>query len=208
VAGPAAYSAGVNEDARLRDLRRALRARPTTRVQREDARGEAAVALIIRPAEMLEVLFIERSAREHDPWSGHIAFPGGRRAPDDADLLSTAVRETEEETGIPLGRVGTVLGTLDELFPASSGLPPIVIAPWVAAVPPGTGIRAASHEVRSTAWIPLPALRDPESASEVVLERDNARVRFPSIVWRDYVIWGITHRILTQFLAIADSAGV
>ena len=196
------------EDARLRDLRHALRARTAMRVLREDTHDEAAVALVLRPAETLEVLFIERSASDRDPWSGHIAFPGGRRAPDDPNLLSTAVRETEEETGIPLGRIGTVLGSLDELVPGTRRLPSIVIAPWVAAVPAGTRIQAAPHEVRSTAWISLPALRDPERASEVVIERDNTLVRFPSIVWHDYVIWGITHRILTQFLAIADDAGV
>ena len=55
----------------------------------------AAVAAILRQAPSgLEVLFIKRAERDGDPWSGHMAFPGGRREPHDSDLYSTALRET------------------------------------------------------------------------------------------------------------------
>src|ERR1700760_3788257 len=49
-----------------------------------------------------EVLFIKRASNERDKWTGHIAFPGGRRDPEDEDDYSTAIRETWEEVGIDL----------------------------------------------------------------------------------------------------------
>src|SRR4051812_3842337 len=55
----------------------------------------AAVAAILRDAaEGPEILFIRRAEHPQDPWSGHMAFPGGREEPGDADLLETAIRET------------------------------------------------------------------------------------------------------------------
>ncbi len=205
-AGSGAYRARMRPDPRLLALRDALTVRQTTRLQREVRHAEAAVTLIVRPAPVLEVLFIERTARAHDPWSGQIALPGGRRADADRDLLATALRETEEETGIAVQHVGHVLGSLDELTPATNRLPPIVIAPFVVAVPFETRLVPSPHEVRSTEWIPIDALCDPRFASELEIPHGGTTRRFPSIVWRNYVIWGLTHRIVRQFLDVAAGA--
>jgi len=64
---------------------------------------KAAVAVILRPApgetlDSTEILFIKRAERDGDPWSGHMAFPGGHMEPDDSDLKESAIRETKEET--------------------------------------------------------------------------------------------------------------
>ncbi|MGE5727301.1 MAG: NUDIX hydrolase, partial [Gemmatimonas sp.] len=95
---------------------------------------DAAVAAIFRIAEgdALELLMIERARYAGDPWSGHIAFPGGRRELRDATLLDTALRETREETGIDLLTFGRVLGALDRVNPVSPALPPLSISPFVA----------------------------------------------------------------------------
>src|SRR5215203_3343198 len=79
-----------------------------------------------------EVLMIKRAEAEGDPWSGHIALPGGRMEPGDADLSITAVRETWEETGVDVARDGRLLGHLDDISPRTPALPPIVIRPYVA----------------------------------------------------------------------------
>ncbi|HVP46454.1 MAG TPA: NUDIX domain-containing protein [Bryobacteraceae bacterium] len=65
---------------------------------------EAAVAILHAQEPAESVLLIRRAERENDPWSGHWSFPGGRREPEDPDLLCTALRELNEESGIHLGR--------------------------------------------------------------------------------------------------------
>lgn len=196
------------DDPRLAVLRRALRRRPAARGDRDGGRGEAAVALVLRPRDDLELLLIKRAEHEHDPWSGHMALPGGRRESEDRDLVATAFRETHEETGVPLKRVGTLLGALDELAPANPRLPRIVIAPFVVGVPAETAASAVSYEVDAALWVPLAALRDPGAVSEILIELEEGRRAFPALRYQDYEIWGLTHRILTQFLDLADACGV
>ena len=75
--------------------RRPVRAKPGT------YDSEAAVSLLLRPSgDGLKFLAIKRAESEGDPWSGHMALPGGRRDAEDEDLWVTAVRETWEETGL------------------------------------------------------------------------------------------------------------
>ena len=93
----------------------ALSARPSARVA-EAVAARAAVALILREgARGLEILFIRRAEHPHDPWSGQMAFPGGRAEPGEEDLRATAVRETAEEIGVDLETAAQCLGILDEV---------------------------------------------------------------------------------------------
>ena len=197
------------DDARLVALLRAFEQRPAAAAQRSAQDREAAVALVLRPRDELEILLVKRAERATDPWSGHMALPGGRRSPDDADLLVTAARETEEETHLPLERVGTLIGRLDEVKPGNPRLPPIVIAPFVLAVPPDATARPDGREVDTTLWVPLSALREERAVSELLIELGNGESRrFPSLNYREYVIWGLTHGILTSFLGVAEGAGI
>jgi len=190
-------------DPRIQLLRRTFETRPAAAVPRVDGHSEAAVALLLRPHEHLELLLIRRAELEGDPWSGHVALPGGRRSPADADLLATARRETEEETGIPLGRIGTFIGALDELTPSTPRLPPIVIAPFVLAVPPDTDAVPNPAEVQAAFWVPVEALRDERAASQITLQLESEQLRFPALAYGDYVVWGLTYRILQQFMSLA-----
>lgn len=188
------------DDPRVVQLRRTFENRPAAAAERGTGQREAAVAVLIRPRETLDVLLIRRAELHGDPWSGHVALPGGRRSPGDPDLLATACRETHEEVGVPIDRVGTFVGALDEVAPLSVRLPPIVVAPFVLAVPPETTARPDPREVQAALWVPIDALRDRAAASEILIESDAGPLSFPSLAYEDYVIWGLTYRILQQFL--------
>lgn len=192
------------DDPRVVQLRRAFEHRPAAAAEREPGQREAAVALLVRPREALEILLIRRAELAGDPWSGHVALPGGRRAPADPDLLATACRETHEEVAIPADRIGLFVGALDEVAPVSVRLPPIVVAPFVLAVPPETAASPDPREVQAAFWVPLDALRDRGAASEILIAGDAGPLSFPSLTYEDYVIWGLTYRILQQFLETID----
>jgi 8-oxo-dGTP pyrophosphatase MutT (NUDIX family) len=196
------------EDERIERLRDALARHPHRGVGREAFHAEAAVAIVVRAREDLELLLIRRALRDGDPWSGHIAFPGGRRAADDTDLAGTALREAEEETGIEVRAVGRLLGTLDEVEPGSRRLPPLIISPFVVAVPPYIEPVPQVAEVEHARWAPLGALRDPQAASSIRIPTGDMTVRFPALAFEDYTIWGLTYRILRQFLGVVEMAGL
>ncbi len=196
----------VRRDPRIRALHRVLRARPARTAPRRPEHREAGVALVLRTGDELELLLIERVERAGDPWSGHMALPGGMREAADPDLLTTACRETREEVGVELVPEEALLGRLDDLAPSSPRLPPLVISPWVAAVPAGTALVPDPREVAEALWVPLSELRDPAARIETLLELDGDQLRFPAIGYRGYEIWGLTFRILEQFFDLADEA--
>jgi len=170
------------------------------------ARGAAVLlALRARPDGEPELLMIKRADAERDPWSGHIACPGGRAEAYDADLAATAVRETREETGVDVARDGRVLGHLDDLSPISPHLPPLVIRPYVALVRSDVRI-LPSEEVAAAFWVPLADLRTPTAwGTGVVLVRGVER-KVSVFRHGTYTVWGLTERVLRQFLDYAGEA--
>lgn len=164
------------------------------------------MALVVRaePGD-LELLVIERATRDGDPWSGHMAFPGGRMSLSDDSPRATAERETREEVGIDLARSGRLLGPLAPVAPRPGG-PPILIWPFVFAVPAATGT-TLNHEVAATFWIPLRELSSPGAVIEYhhPLQSGEA-LRFPAIAYENRVIWGLTHRIMAEFLDVLRAA--
>ncbi|MBW3570542.1 MAG: CoA pyrophosphatase [Gemmatimonadetes bacterium] len=163
----------------------------------------AAVAVLLRPGEQgLELLLIRRAEREGDPWSGHVALPGGREQAEDAGPAHTAARETHEEVAIDVRRDGRMVGALEPVWPQSSRAPRIVVRPFVFAIP--AHARAVpNHEVHAAVWIPLRELLHRGAVTEHLLEIDGIEpMRFPAFDARGYVVWGLTHRILTTFLEV------
>lgn len=191
-----------HEIARLATL---LNERPAveTSAPHEPDAMEAAVAIVLRPGESgeLELLLIKRAEFDGDPWSGHVALPGGRREPGDISLEQTAVRETWEETSIDIARDGRVLGALDLLSPRTPTARRLVVQPFVAAVVPEVAI-VESPEVAAAFWVPLSALRAETSWITAEVSAQGNQLSVPAFSHGDYVVWGLTERILRTFLAL------
>ena len=192
-------------------IRTALEAEETRRIAEAECPVRAAVALVLRATEgsavppdggvaggTAQVLFVQRAERSDDPWSGHMAFPGGRRSASDDDLVATALRETWEETSLRLDPEA-VLGPLDDVRPLSRRLPPIAVTPFVAWYAGDQPVRG-NREIRDHVWVPLDALDDPRRRSVLRLERSRRSVAFPSIEYGTYTIWGLTFEIVSRFL--------
>ncbi len=146
------------------------------------------------------MLLIKRAEAEGDPWSGHMALPGGRRDPGDSSLLHTAVRETLEETGVVLGQDELHLGRLSRLDPVSRKLPPLSVTPFVFGVAPDTEAKVASYEVEAVFWVPLSTLRNPGVAGTFRYRSDDLVRLFPTFNVEGQVVWGLTYRVLEELL--------
>jgi 8-oxo-dGTP pyrophosphatase MutT (NUDIX family) len=191
----------------LRALAETLRTREPVRAADDDRASRAAVALVHRlgAAGEVELLLVKRATYEGDPWSGHIALPGGRSEPGDPSLADTAVRETREETAIDLHASGRILGALDEMHPRNPLLPQVIISPFVAVVG-GRPEPRLSPEIAEAFWVPLAALRDPGTRRDVELVVAGAARTVQSIQHGGHTVWGVTHRILEHYLEVAGRA--
>jgi len=174
----------------------ALAARPPARVT-EPVAARAAVALILREGgEGLDILLIRRADHPQDPWSGQMAFPGGRAEPGDQDLEYTAIRETVEEIGVDLAVSAECLGTLDEVRAMARMRPvSLTILPFVFRLT-GPVEPAPGSEVRSVHWMPLDVLLAAERRSVMDYAQEGATLQFPCLRVEDVVIWGLTYRML------------
>ena len=166
------------------------------------ARAAVAVVLGQTPAGV-ELLLIQRATRAGDPWSGHVAFPGGHRHPEDADAIATAARETHEEVGVDLGRDAEVIGRLDELRAVAYRRPlDLLIAPIVFALRRPVVLRPNPHEVDGAVWVPLTVFFAAGARATYTRSLDGDALDYPSFRVGTYTVWGLTHRILDGFLDI------
>lgn len=159
----------------------------------------AAVALIVAPSPD-SILLIQRAERPGDPWSGHMALPGGRRDPHDDDLLATAIRETREEVGISISRE-TLVGALPDVVPRTSTLPPIAVRPFVLAVPSHPTLML-NPEVAAATWVDLEALLQPDAHRQVNVEIQGHTRHVWAYLLGAGVVWGMTERILSSLVEV------
>ena len=182
---------------------RAALARRTAATLADAEAQRAAVAVVVAGAADPAMLFVKRREREGDPWSGHVAFPGGFSSPGDASPAVTAARETEEETGLALSRLGEQIGVLDDVYPRSRLLPKVIVTPVVFVVPDRLPV-TASDEVERAFWLPVADLYASENRRPLVLELPTGRQEFDSIVLDGHTIWGLTERVLSQIATIIE----
>ena len=187
------------------DLRTALATYRPAEVPLEQDMARAAVAAILRRgAPGPEVLFIRRADQPQDPWSGHMAFPGGRVDPGDEGPLAAALRETREEVGLDLETAGERLGRLSEVRAIGRGRPlSMVICPFVFALD-ADPVLVTNHEVGAVVWVPLSFLADRRNRDTMQYRRGGLELELPCYHFGEYLIWGMTLGMVDELLAIAD----
>ena len=131
--------------------------------------------------------------------AGEISFPGGRQDPEDADLAETALREAEEEIGLPRAEVSL----LGELTPTSTFVTNYLIHPFVGLIGASRSWSPSPREVDAVLELPLDALR--EGRTRTRMERRGISFETDTYVVGEHLIWGATARILEELLERVDS---
>jgi 8-oxo-dGTP pyrophosphatase MutT (NUDIX family) len=162
----------------------------------------AAVAAVLRDATRdVELLFIRRAEKRGDPWSGHMAWPGGHVDDDDASPLAAAIREAREELALDVERDGELLGALPVVRThLRKGPGPRLVAPYVFLLR-GEPPLAPNREVQEAMWVPLDFLGERRNRGRFVWIERGVPVVLPCYRWQGHVIWGLTLRMIDDLLA-------
>jgi 8-oxo-dGTP pyrophosphatase MutT (NUDIX family) len=191
----------------LKQVERALRSyKFQVHAESEDTRW-AGVAVILREdsTDALSVLLIRRSENPNDPWSGHMAMPGGRLDPGDATTRHAAERETMEEVGLDLNQYGRWLGRLDDVRAVARGKRlSLAIAPWVYVLEHDVEFNH-NHEVQETVWVPVSDLIGPSYRDTMAYDMGGTQLMLPCWRWNERVIWGLTYGMLDSLFRIVGS---
>ena len=190
----------------IAQIREALSRHQPTLVAREPDHTEAAVALVLAgPEDDLYLCAIRRAEHPLDPWSGHMALPGGRASAEDSGSRAVAERETLEEVGLALGESHWIGPLSHVLVSLGAGGGRMVLSSFVYYLGEELAPFAISDEVAEAYWIPLSHLWDPRNASRFEWKRSDARLLYPAIRFHDAYIWGLTFRVLTLFSDVLDA---
>jgi 8-oxo-dGTP pyrophosphatase MutT (NUDIX family) len=156
----------------------------------------AAVSIIVRDPKSPSVLLIKRAKRKGDPWSGQIAFPGGKTQSGDATPRDTAIRETMEEVGIDLSRGAEFLGYGAAAKTHTGNMD---VVPAVFMLREAADVRP-NEEVASYRWVDLDDFLATKSQSTYQLSYDGKTFPMPAYAIGGYIVWGLTYRILSSVL--------
>jgi len=159
--------------------------------------ANAAVALLLKSANnRLSVLFVKRANSPNDPWSGQTALPGGKREPNDKNLKQTVIRETLEETNINLEHRCRFLGTIR--IQHSNRMLKMRILPFVILLEYEPTVKLNENELEGFAWISLRELAEHRGTAKSIHGKP------PAYNIDGHVIWGLTYRLVEDFLDIID----
>jgi 8-oxo-dGTP pyrophosphatase MutT (NUDIX family) len=188
----------------VENLKKLLSSRNVNEIFREGDFVHASVMMILKESgQGYSLLFIKRPESDRDPFSGHMAFPGGRMDSADNSKLETAIRETYEEVGIDINSSGRILGSLDDVNPNNPRARNYIVTPYLSVLNEEVTIKPDSNEVERTLWVPMHHLVDDRNLEVRIRERDGTEVKDHAYQYEQYLIWGMTGRILHQFLSFS-----
>ena len=159
--------------------------------------ANAAVVVLLRASNQgFQVLFVKRSEKDGDPWSGQTAFPGGKCDPEDCNLKETVVREALEETSINLLEGCRFLGAMEPV--RSTQKPEMQILPFVVLLEKEQAIKL-NEELTEYFWTPLKELAKHEGTAKFSFGE------YPVYIIEKHIIWGLTYKILHNLFSLFSS---
>jgi 8-oxo-dGTP pyrophosphatase MutT (NUDIX family) len=167
----------------------------------------SAVAMILQLRDGgLQILMIKRADRVGDPWSGQMAFPGGRMDPDDRHGYAVAVRETHEEVGLLLTEEDACIGRLSDLNARPhKGALGMAVSPFVFRLDRQVKFRP-NYEVAETVWVPLEFLLDTANRETMVWERKGLKIPMPCYFYEGRRIWGLSLMMLDELMDLVEGS--
>lgn len=162
----------------------------------------AAVALVLRQHfNQLQMLIIHRAEHDGDPWSGDLAFPGGKVDAEDRTAQAAAEREALEEVGMDLA-AAEYLGQLDDL---PGAFLPVRVSCFVYFLPHPVNF-TLNYEVANYDWLPLERFHEEARHRHMAFPFRGRTTRQPVVDLIDEapVLWGITHRLIEQFFDLVE----
>lgn len=166
-------------------------------VQAQNPRLAGVMLLICRGTAGWQLIFTKRKAYA-GVHSAQVSFPGGKLEREDSNLLAAALRETEEEIGVPPSRI-EVVGPLTPLY-----IPPsnFLVHPFIGLLPERINWRLDPTEVDVLLEIPIAFLHQPSARVNQLIQVGASQRKVPGFVWNEHFIWGATAMMLEEFLAI------
>ncbi len=183
-------------------LERIIKSRDMAKIQIQDGYVPASVMIILNESNSgYEMLFIKRPENPEDPFSGHMAFPGGRMDEGET-ILETAVRETIEEIGVDIGQSGRVIGELDDFNPNNPRAKNYIVTPFISILIDEVELTPNIVEVEKIVWVPLHHLLDKANTEVRLRDRNGVAIKDYVYYFENYVIWGMTGKVLNHFISI------
>ena len=150
-------------------------------------------------------LLIQRTGTDiRDKHKGQISFPGGKQEEEDTSLAFTALREAEEEVGLPTDKV-QILGRLTELYiPVSN----FIVHPFVGAVLDKPEWIPQPSEVADILEVPLNTFSDPQNQRirDISIAKNMVLKNVPYYNIQGKIVWGATAMMMSEFLEVLEQA--
>ena len=163
---------------------------------------KAAVLIAVTDSKDPELIYTLRSNKVGSH-GGEVSFPGGMYEEEDDSLENTALRESEEETGLDRKKV-EILGPIDTVVSRFN----ISVTPYVGVVPHDIELNDNSDEIEACFRVPLSFLLRDERHRNDEINRNGDIFFMPAYEYNSYIIWGLTAMMTVDFLNIALDAGI
>jgi 8-oxo-dGTP pyrophosphatase MutT (NUDIX family) len=167
----------------------------------EDLR-KAAVLIGIVDCDDPELIYTLRSNKVGSH-GGEVSFPGGMHEKDDASLEITALRESEEETGLNREQVN-IIGSTDTVVSRYN----VSVTPYVGIVPPDIKLNNDSEEIEACFRVPISFLLEDKRHRNDHIKKNGESFFMPAYKFESFIIWGLTAMMTVDFLNITLDAGI